>query len=180
MVQTNLQQETHSTASTADPSLVQLDQLIERSHAPKAKSAAVPACLVGVAVGHDNNSNLLVDFTENPHDAAIPSRATVDVSGVQPGDEVTLIFDRGQTDAPIVVGILSQPRLPLRQVSTNALQATLDDERLELTADREIVLRCGKASITLTKAGKILIRGAYVLTRSSGTNRVKGATVEIN
>lgn len=138
MVRTILQQETHSTASTADPASVQLDQLIERSHAPKAKSAAVPACLVGVAVGHDNG-NLLVDFTENPHDAAIPIRATVDVSGVQPGDEVTLIFDRGQTDAPIVVGILSQPRLPLRQASTNSLRAALDDERLELTADREIV-----------------------------------------
>ena len=49
-----------------------------------------------------------------------------------------------------------------------------------LTAGREIVLRCGEASITLTRAGKVLIRGTYILTRSSGANRIKGAAVEIN
>ncbi len=38
--------------------------------------------------------------------------------------------------------------------------ATADGERLVLTAEKEIVLECGKASITLTRAGKILIRGA--------------------
>jgi hypothetical protein len=42
------------------------------------------------------------------------------------------------------------------------------------------VLRCGEASITLTKAGKILIRGTYVLSRSSGVNMVKGATIHLN
>ena len=41
-------------------------------------------------------------------------------------------------------------------------------------------MRCGEASITLTRAGKVLIRGAYVLSRSSGANRIKGAAVEIN
>ncbi|MEP7119602.1 MAG: hypothetical protein ABJE95_01785, partial [Byssovorax sp.] len=36
------------------------------------------------------------------------------------------------------------------------------------------------SSITLTRAGKILIRGAYVLTRSSGVNRIQGGSVQIN
>jgi hypothetical protein len=49
-----------------------------------------------------------------------------------------------------------------------------------LTGDKEIVLRCGKASITLTRAGKIIIRGAYLLNRSSGVNKIKGASVQIN
>jgi hypothetical protein len=47
-------------------------------------------------------------------------------------------------------------------------------------AGKEIVLRCGDASITLTRAGKILIKGAYVLSRSSGVNRIQGGAVEIN
>ena len=47
-----------------------------------------------------------------------------------------------------------------------------------LTADKEIELRCGKASITLTKAGKILLRGEYLLSRSSGVNRIKGGSVD--
>ena len=55
-----------------------------------------------------------------------------------------------------------------------------DGEKVVVSAQRELVLRCGKASITLTSAGKILIRGAYVLTRSSGVNRIQGGSVQIN
>ena len=58
--------------------------------------------------------------------------------------------------------------------------AELDGERLVFTADKEIVLRCGDASITLTKAGKVIIRGSYLLSRSSGVNRIKGGSVQIN
>jgi uncharacterized protein (DUF2345 family) len=55
-----------------------------------------------------------------------------------------------------------------------------DDERFVVSAEREIVLQCGDASITLTRAGKVLIKGTYVLSRSSGYNKIKGAAVDIN
>ncbi|MDX2148819.1 MAG: hypothetical protein SFZ23_14995 [Planctomycetota bacterium] len=55
-----------------------------------------------------------------------------------------------------------------------------DDERVSLTARNEISIRCGRASITLTRAGKVLIKGAYVLSRSTGANRIKGGSVQIN
>jgi hypothetical protein len=32
----------------------------------------------------------------------------------------------------------------------------------------------------LTRAGKVVIKGRYVVSRSSGDNKVKGASVEIN
>jgi hypothetical protein len=60
------------------------------------------------------------------------------------------------------------------------LQIQIADERLELTARREVVIRCGKASITLTPAGKVLIRGTYISSRSSGANRIKGGSVQLN
>jgi hypothetical protein len=56
----------------------------------------------------------------------------------------------------------------------------MDGERIVLHADRDIELRCGNASIVLTRAGKVLIKGNYVLTRSSGANKIKGAYVDIN
>jgi hypothetical protein len=62
----------------------------------------------------------------------------------------------------------------VNEVTTN------DGENLVIPAVAELVILCGEASITLTRAGKVLIRGAYVLTRSSGANCVKGAVVEIN
>ena len=54
------------------------------------------------------------------------------------------------------------------------------EEALQLTAEREIVLRCGKASITLTRAGKVLIRGEYIFSRSTGVNKIKGGSVQLN
>ena len=48
------------------------------------------------------------------------------------------------------------------------------------TASREIVLQCGRASIVLTRAGKVLVRGAYLSLRSSGMHRITGASVQIN
>ncbi len=59
-------------------------------------------------------------------------------------------------------------------------EAHLDGERVVLTADKEIVLKCGKASITLTRAGKVIIRGEYVLSRSAGVNQMKGGAVKLN
>jgi len=60
------------------------------------------------------------------------------------------------------------------------VEVDADGERLVVTAKEQIVLRCGKASITLTKAGKVLIQGAYVSSRSSGVNRIKGGSVQLN
>jgi hypothetical protein len=42
------------------------------------------------------------------------------------------------------------------------------------------VLRCGEASLTLTREGKILLRGTYLSSRATGVHRIQGGTVEIN
>ena len=56
----------------------------------------------------------------------------------------------------------------------------VDRKRILFDAEEEIVLRCGEASITLTRSGKIIIKGSYLLSRSSGANRIKGGSVQIN
>ncbi len=86
---------------------------------------------------------------------------------------------------PLIVGLIHHPQTPSRNAAKRppplaTIEARLDGERVVLTAEREIELRCGKSSITLTRAGKMLIRGAYLLSRSSGVNRIKGGSVQIN
>lgn len=69
---------------------------------------------------------------------------------------------------------------PAEEPAPEDAAAAAVPERLELVAEREIVLRCGQASITLTRAGKIILRGTYVLSRSSGVNKIKGGSIQIN
>jgi len=58
--------------------------------------------------------------------------------------------------------------------------AYVDGKRVVLEGREEVVLKCGEASITLTKAGKILICGKYLLNRSTGVNRIMGGSVQVN
>lgn len=113
-----------------------------------------------------------VDFPGNSDDVPIAARSAVPVQQLGVGREVVLFFEDGDPARPLILGALQDTHSPV--------QAEIDGERLVLSAKREIVLRCGEASITLTAAGKVLIRGNYLLSRSSGANRIKGAAVEIN
>ncbi|HWH21644.1 MAG TPA: hypothetical protein VN671_14000 [Solirubrobacterales bacterium] len=51
---------------------------------------------------------------------------------------------------------------------------------MRITARDEVVIECGQASITLRRNGRVVVRGTYVETVSSGTNRVKGGQVRVN
>jgi hypothetical protein len=64
-------------------------------------------------------------------------------------------------------------------VAATPIEANVDGKRVVITADQEITLRCGDASLTLRRDGKILLRGAYVETYARGLNRIKGAQVMI-
>ena len=130
--------------------------------------------VVGKIVGHDKSGRPLVAFRGSPREQGVPARTTVVCSEADVGKEVVLLFEHGQMRRPIIMGILQVPQ------GNPPLQATLDGERLVLTAEKEIVLKCGSASLTLTRAGKVLLQGTYVSSCSSGVNRIKGGSVQIN
>lgn len=56
----------------------------------------------------------------------------------------------------------------------------VDGERILFEARKEIVLQCGKGSITLRADGKVVIKGTDLVSRSKGMNKIKGAAVRIN
>jgi hypothetical protein len=130
---------------------------------------------IGTITGFDAAGRPLVTLSAGPPGEERPARSTVPLRRNQLGVEVVLAFEGGHTERPIIMGLLVAPGDGPRK-----LEAEVDGETLVLSAKREIVLRCGQASITLTRAGKILLRGAYLLSRSSGVHRIKGASVQIN
>lgn len=113
-------------------------------------------------------------------DAAMPARSTVDLHGAHIGAQVVLVFEDGDPARPIVTGLLrGTGGWPLPEQPAQ-VQVDADGERLVVSAREQLVLRCGKSSITLTKAGKVLIEGSYLQSRSTGVNRVKGGSVQLN
>jgi hypothetical protein len=143
--------------------------------------------VIGTLCGLTDMGKPLVDFPANPAGEYLPARSAVTFGKGEIGREVALLFEGGDPRRPIIMGLIQYPERVqptsserIRSEAQNPLDAEVDREQLVLTAKKEIVLRCGKASITLTRAGKVLIRGAYLLSRSSGVNRIKGGSVQIN
>ena len=109
--------------------------------------------------------------------------STVEVTTEHLGREVALAFQGGDSRLPVILGLIHSPapEAPVELTPEETeVEVERDGERVTLSADKEIVLKCGKASITLTRSGKILLRGTYLLNRSSGVNRIKGGSVQIN
>jgi hypothetical protein len=139
----------------------------------------------GVVVGEliamiDDGLTPLVIFPGQPGSAAIRARSVVDLHGAHIGRHVVLIFERGDPAMPIVLGVLREA--DAHPIMGGSAQPTVeaDDERLVVTATRQLTLRCGEASITLTREGKVVIQGTFVSSRSSGVNRIVGGSVQIN
>jgi len=105
---------------------------------------------------------------------------TVEIDEGHSGSDVLVVFDGGDEYKPIVTGIVKQ-LIKTKDLNLQSISVKKgNEETLFFEADKEIVFKCGKSSITLTKSGKVLIRGAYLLSRSSGVNRIKGGSVHLN
>ena len=156
------------------------DEIIEITPEVSNQSAVkLDGVVIGLLLSISDSGKPLVIFPGNQHETGIEASSTALLKESDIGREVALLFEAGNPERPIVIGRIQDPEemlAPARQ----EVQLEKDGERLVLTAKEEIVLKCGKASITLTKAGKVIIRGEYLLSRSSGANRIKGGSVQIN
>jgi hypothetical protein len=153
------------------------EQQPERSRA----TASLPGAVIGILIGFkDEGCTPLVLFPGQSSSVAVAAASAIDVHGIHIGRQVVLIFENGDSRRPIIVGLLKSTQAWPLPEQPGQVEVDADGERLIVSAREQLVLRCGKASITLTKAGKVLIQGAYVSNRSSGVMRIKGGSVQIN
>jgi hypothetical protein len=157
----------------------------ESVHVDTQQTTRIGEVVLGHLTGFDDKGVPLVEFPLNGTGEPLRARMTTRLSESDVGREVALLFELDDPHKPIVVGAIWRPRGAAEQTADPfeaARHPSAHDDRHQITfsADKAIVLRCGEASITLTKAGKILIRGKYLLSRSTGVNRIKGGAVQIN
>jgi hypothetical protein len=122
---------------------------------------------------------------------------------------VVLLFENGDPRLPVIIGLVQMesatPLLDavLEEPATAApaeeervlepegapegetaqaqpVEAHVDGKRVVIEGTDEVVLKCGQASITLRRNGKLVIKGTYVETHSTGVNRIKGGSVQVN
>jgi hypothetical protein len=182
----------HDDVASADEATSALLALLD-----PAPAVVVPEKIHGVVVGTllALEGGARVAWPGAPGGVAARALGVLDARHV--GGEVALMFEGGDPARPMIMApIESLEPAPTSEPLDDAADATeapiesadgsiqveaiADGERVVLEAERELVLRCGKASITLTRAGKIIIRGAYVSSHATGTHRIRGGTVEIN
>jgi len=119
----------------------------------------------------------LVLFEGQP--GVVAARSVLPIASAQLGKQVVTVCECNDPAKPIILGVLNDGKRA-REPEREQVEVSADGECLVVSAKRQIVLRCGKASITLTDSGKVLIQGEYVSTRATGVQRIRGGSVQIN
>lgn len=158
--------------------------------------------IIGRLVDLDHQGRPLVDYDINPENHPQAAITTQSLTHLHVSRQVALLFNNGDLLQPVIMGLIHNPLDELlenfeltaaavndarvsnpgeqEQTDVTIEDVNVDGKRVVIEAQHEIVLKCGDASITLTKAGKILIRGKYLLNRSTGVNRIMGGSVQVN
>ncbi len=146
-------------------------------------TALRPSALPGAATarlhGFDLDDQPLIVGLRELRGEIVPARSAVPLLRSHVGSEVVVVFEQDDVRRPIVLGVIQKQAIDSGP-RPGGVSVHADEDHVVLSAERQITLKCGDASITLTRAGKVIIRGKYVVSRSSGYNKIKGAAVDIN
>ncbi|MCY1033914.1 DUF6484 domain-containing protein [Corallococcus sp. BB11-1] len=170
----------------------------DRKPLPPERDAPAPilGSRAGQLSGLEASGAVLVDFPGNTA-GPVPARLAVVVDAqalreaVARKQKVVLLFENGDPGLPFIMGLIQEPSAtPLLDALLEApaapeparvpTEAHVDGKRVVIEGQDEIVLKCGEASITLRRNGKVIVKGTYLESRATGTHRIKGGSVEIN
>ena len=155
-------------------------ELVETS-----KDERITGIVIGTLSEAPEGGQPTVYYPGTPTGKPLPAISTESLGHQKIGQELALGFVNGDPALPIILGLIQKPgekEQPALKESPKeqSVNVKIDGEKLILSAENEIILQCGKSSITLTRAGKVILKGAYLSNHSTGVNRIKGGSVQIN
>src|SRR4051812_39704682 len=119
---------------------------------PARSAERLDGIVIGTLAEFDAAGCPCVEFPGNPEVRPLTARSTAALAPADRGRSVALMFEGGDPRRPIVLGLIQNPA----PAPTSAWKVEADGERVVVSAEKEMVFRCGQASITLTRAGKVL------------------------
>lgn len=172
--------------------------------------ASLPAVIAGwITRIETKTGQLYVDFPGNEGRPILArSLVTLDLETARRAEKertsIALVFEQGDRARPVLLGFIKD-----RAVLSNGIGLAAEelesrdgeefgaetpsaaelgaDEKshyqgrnLVLEGEEQVVLRCGKALIELHKDGKLIIRGAHVVSHADGVHRIRGGSIQIN
>lgn len=142
---------------------------------PKPAPLSEAPRIEGVVVGHilslqDDGPRVSHPLSPTP----VLARCLSAPGTLAAGDAVALMFEAGDPARPIVMGRMAA--LP----GLGDLTISSDAEQTVISHPRKLVLRCGKASVSLDAEGRVQLRGEYLLSLARGVNRIAGGAVKVN
>ena len=168
-----------------EPSRDELQPLLRApSSRARATGATGAAVVLGRIVALESQASVIVEIPAvsgaRAARIAVPLSENDLVAARDNARAAVLVFENGDPELPIIVGLMQSVQPDRGSAVPQVLEADVDGKRVRITAQDEIVLECGSASITLRRNGRVVVRGTYVESYSDGTNRIKGGQVRIN
>ncbi len=144
---------------------------------------------IATVVDIDDSGTVFIDFSGNISERLVAMLAlSNDDLTILRDDyhdlQVLILFENNDARYPIITGLVTTKleNIKIGTVSSDVKldQVFVDGRKQVIKADEELILACGKSSITLKKNGKVIVRGTDIVSRSSGGNKIRGAAVKIN
>jgi hypothetical protein len=137
-------------------------------------TVSIPGVVTATLAGFTGTGAPVVDIPGHSRRTHTAARSCVPLHSIDVGKQVVIVPDAQNPDSPIVVGVVHTP------TSRTVVDIIADGHGVTICAAESIILKCGEASITLNRDGKVVIRGKHVVTHASGVNRIRGGSVQLN
>lgn len=147
---------------------------------------------VGRVVGLDAVGGLQVDFAGNRL-GPLTARTSLSLDeeqlrrAIRERQSAVLLFENGDPALPIVIGLLhASSETPLLDAVLEQSLAGLprhvqvDGQQVLIEGREQLVLKCGKATLTLRSDGMVVLRGVNIRTEADEVQRIRGGKVQIN
>jgi hypothetical protein len=163
--------------------------LLSRPTKPVETSVPVKAegIAIGVLVKVSTDGSLIQVMIPSLGLGPLSAVSMVALGSQHIGQSLALGFEGANAHRPVVLGLMMQESMPINDSSESSAEAghqavrvMQEGHRVVIEAHTELELRCGEAVILLSEDGNIQIRGAYVTTHASASNRIRGGSVQIN